>query len=103
GMISINRVPCERRLGHLRQAIEDGTRGIELRNMAMQKDSRSWGNSHYARAMTLVAARRPSEALDDLALAVDSLTRALGARHRLTLGARGTRMVALAYLGRSAE
>jgi eukaryotic-like serine/threonine-protein kinase len=103
GMMLINRVPCERRLGDLRQAIEDGTRGIELRNAAMQKDSRSWGNSHYALGVTLLAARRPSEALEDLTAAVESLARALGERHWLTLGARAHRMVALAYVGRSAD
>ena len=103
GEISISRVACGRRLGYLQQAIDDATRGIVIRDTGMQRDSRSWGNSHTARGITLVAARRPAEALDDLTPAAEALARALGERHWLTLVARVTRMTALAFAGRAAE
>jgi serine/threonine protein kinase len=103
GQISLNRALCERPVGYLTQALEDGTRGLELRNDAMQRDSRQWGNAHRQRGLTLLAARRPKEALDDLSAAADSLGRALGPRHWLTLLTRAHRMVALAYVGRTQE
>ncbi len=103
GMISINRVSCERRLGLVQQALDDGTRGLELRSASMKRDSRSWGNSHAARGQTLLAARRPQRALEDLSAAVESLGQGLGERHRLTLWAKAHRSVALASLGRTDE
>jgi len=103
GQISLNRAMCERPLGYLAQALEDGTRGLELRNDAMQRDSRQWGNAHRQRGLTRLAARRPEEALDDLSAAADSLGHALGRRHWLVLLTRANRMVALAYVGRTQE
>jgi serine/threonine-protein kinase len=103
GMTSVNSVICERRLGYLEKALEDGTRGIEIRTATMQRSSRSWGNMHASRGATWLAARRAPEALEDLSPAVDTLAAVLGQRHRLTLTARANRMVALAYVGRAEE
>jgi len=103
GMISINRVTCERRLGRLSEALEDNTRGLEIRGPSMARDSRAWGNMHASRGITLLALRRGPEALADLSPAVDSLTRALGPTHRMTLSARLNRALALAMVGRSEE
>ena len=103
GMISINRVTCERRLGHLSAALEDNTRGLAIRGPAMARDSRAWGNMHLSRGATLLALRRGPEALADLTPAVESLTRALGPTHRMTLSARLNRALALAEVGRGAE
>ena len=95
GQISVNRVTCGRRLGYLRESLEDNTRGIEIRAASMERDSRGWGNTHLSRGMTLLALRRPHAALADLAPAVDSLERSVGRTHRFTLTARLMRMVAL--------
>ena len=103
GQISVNRVTCGRRLGYLRESLEDNTRGIEVRAASMERDSRGWGNTHLSRGMTLLALRRPDAALADLTPAVQSLERSVGPTHRFTLTARMMRMVALAYLGRSEE
>ena len=103
GQISVNRVTCGRRLGYLRESLEDNTRGIEIRAASMERDSRGWGNTHLSRGMTLLALRRPHAALADLAPAVESLERSVGRTHRFTLTARLMRMVALAYVGRTAE
>ena len=103
GQISVNRVTCGRRLGYLRESLEDNTRGIEVRAASMERDSRGWGNTHLSRGMTLLALRRPDAALADLTPAVKSLERSVGPTHRFTLTARMMRMVALAYLGRSEE
>jgi tetratricopeptide (TPR) repeat protein len=96
-------VTCGRRLGYLRESLEDNTRGIDVRAASMERDSRGWGNTHLSRGMTLLALRRPDEALADLTPAVESLERSVGRAHRFTLTARLMRMVALAYLGRSTE
>ena len=103
GQISVNRVTCGRRLGYLRESLEDNTRGIEVRAASMERDSRGWGNTHLSRGMTLLALRRPDAALADLTPAVESLERSVGRTHRFTLTARLMRMVALAHVGRTQE
>ncbi len=69
----------------------------------MARDSRAWGNMHASRGATLLALRRGPEALADLSTAVESLTRALGPTHRITLSARLNRALALATVGRTEE
>ena len=103
GQTSINRVTCGRRLGYLRATLEDNNRGLEIREPTKDRDSRAWGNMHASRGITLLALRRGGEALADLSPAVDTLTRALGPTHRMTLSARVHRALALAEVGRSEE
>jgi tetratricopeptide (TPR) repeat protein len=103
GMTSINRVTCGRRLGYLHATLEDNNRGLEIRGPSKDRDSRAWGNMHASRGVTLLALRRGPEALADLSLATDTLSRALGPTHRMTLSARVHRALALAEVGRADE
>lgn len=103
GKIAANMVPAQRRLGQIRAALDNATRGLGIVERHVQRDSRTRGVYLTGRGVTWLAARRAAPALNDLSEASDVLTRTLGATSPEALTARMNRVLALAYAGRLTE
>jgi len=95
-----NMAPYERRLGELDSALRHNNAALEILERHIDKQSADYAYALVTRGVTLIAARRPADALVDLTAAEATYTRLFGPRHWDTLTARFNRAVALAYLGR---
>ena len=103
GQISANMVPGQRRLGYLREALENATVGVEIERREVSAGSSDWGVALTLRGVTYLAARKGPEALEDLTTATQVLTGSFGPENGNALTARMNRALALGYVGRLAE
>jgi tetratricopeptide (TPR) repeat protein len=89
--------------GDLKRAMEDAQRAHGILTRMAQPGSFTHAATLYLRGSSLLAARRPEEALPFLAQAAEGLERARGTTHERTLHARALRALAFAQLGRAGE
>jgi serine/threonine-protein kinase len=91
------------RAGDLKPAIANENRSLAIHARTVQHDSYTYNSILLVRGRTLVTARRPQEALQDLTKAHDALEKTFGTNREATLVAQYNRAHAMAYLGRTAE
>ena len=103
GNIAGNIVPAQRRLGQIKAALDNGTRGLQIIEKDFQHDSRTRAVHLTGRGVTWLAARRAEPALEDLSQASDLLEGRAGPSAPETLTANLNRALALGYAGRIAE
>jgi serine/threonine-protein kinase len=93
----------QRVVGDLRVALANNTRSLDILARNAQRDSYTYAGGLTARGITLLAARRGAEALQDLSQSANTLRKLFGPNHEETLIAECHRALALAYLGRMTE
>jgi serine/threonine-protein kinase len=103
GTIAGNIVPAQRRLGQIKAALDNSTRGLQIIDRHSQQDSRTRAVHLTGRGVTWLAARNGTQALEDLSEASALLERRAGPTASETLTANLNRALALAYAGRTAE
>ena len=103
GDIAGNIVPAQRRLGQIKAALENSSRGLRILDRHSQRDSRTRAVHVTGRGVTWLAARNGERALDDLSEASALLEGRAGPTAPETLTANLNRALALAYVGRTAE
>lgn len=98
-----NLAPFQRRLGAIRESLALSDRALAILGAHVDHTSADYAYLLTGRGVTLLAARRPDAALEDLTQAQAVYEQVLGDAHWDTVTARLNRAVALAYVGRTTD
>jgi tetratricopeptide (TPR) repeat protein len=93
----------ERRLGEFDHSLANSNEAVRIFGSLVERTSADYSTSLVTRGVTLVMARRPSEALESLTTAHANYHALHGPQHGNTLTPQMYRAVAFAYLGRFAD
>jgi tetratricopeptide (TPR) repeat protein len=86
-------------LGELEAALEASDRSRAILSEHAEPESYTFAAVRRMRGMSLLTARRSTEALSDLTAAAETFAKVLGPTHEATLSGRAYRALALAYAG----
>jgi serine/threonine-protein kinase len=99
GTFSLSLAALQLETGRIADALENSNRAAEIISRHSKPDSFRFANAIHLRGAVLLAARRPHDALPDLARAADTLREAMPAEHALTRQFQADQALALALTG----